>query len=583
MAQKLFKGFMQVTEGTFDAENGYIYFVRNTANTGATDGYLQFNGKKYGTAAEAVAALEGKINLPNGYNDIASYIDAQIAAITNAFSSDEVSGSSNGVEVHVGQANGNVTAVTVTAPNFAETYATTGDVHTVSENLTAETAARGELAGRVSDIEADYLTSNDKTALENNISDLQDFDTSADTRMTALEDSAHTHSNKAVLDTIDQAKVNAWDAMAGGAAVVLSAYTGSDAGVTSGMLKSYEIFQGGVSVGKIDIPKDLVVSSGQIVEENGVKYLRLTIANSNTPVDIAVTDLVDVYTAGDGIEISSANTVSAKVVAANGLSVGANGIAMGLADGSNAGAMSAADFTKLGTIDASAQTNVIETVKVNGTALTVTDKTVNVELPDYSGTYAPLSLTGTVSDNRTAFDNYTGSTNDRLDNDEQVFDSYTAATDSRLDAIESGYTQKATYDAYTAATDASIAALSGISANTRLDTLEAVSAGTRLDAIESGYTQKATYDAYTAATDASIAALSGVSADTRISALEALTASTNSALQSISAADASVSVSAKANNAQTVGVAISQTAGNGLSLENDGLFAAVYYDGDDSN
>ena len=37
--------------------------------------------------------------------------------------------------------------------------------------------------------------------------------------------------------------------------------------------------------------------------------------------------------------------------------------------------------TKLGTIEASAQTNVIETVKVNGTALTVTDKAVDVTVP----------------------------------------------------------------------------------------------------------------------------------------------------------------------------------------------------------
>ena len=49
MAQKLFKGFRQVTESEFEnstPEEGYIYFVR----TGTLDdsGYLYFNGKKYG-------------------------------------------------------------------------------------------------------------------------------------------------------------------------------------------------------------------------------------------------------------------------------------------------------------------------------------------------------------------------------------------------------------------------------------------------------------------------------------------------------------------------------------------------------
>lgn len=616
MANKIFKGFMQVTEGSFAAQTGYIYFVRNSANTGHTDGYLQFNGKKYGTAAEVAADLEAKIGtLPQGYDNLVAYVNDQISAITGNFSSEEVSGISNGVEVHIGQADGNVTAVTVTAPDFANTYAGKSDFEAVS--------------GAVDTIQNDYLTSDEETAIYQAISaettareaieaELEAL--SASTRLTELEASAHTHDNKTVLDGITAQQVQAWDDMAAGAAVVLSAYTGSDAGLTAGYLKTYEIFQGGNSVGKIDIPKDLVVSSGQIVEENGVKYLRLTIANSDTPVDIAVTDLVDVYTPGNGIEISNSNEVSAKVVNANGLSVDANGIAMGLADGSNNGAMSAADFTKLGTIEASAQTNVIETVKVDGTALTVTNKEVNIELPNYDNTYAPKSLTGDVATNRTDFDNYTG------------------ATDTRLDTIESGYTQSATFDAYTAATDNALT-----SADTRLDALEAISGNSHThsnkdvldgvtaekvadwdaaeqnakdyaDGLKNGLNADVSGDSNGVevrvqqvsgvVTDVTVTApdfdatyapislnsaatrldtLEAVSADTRLDALEALTASTNSALQSISAADASVSVSAKANNNQTVGVALSADSDNALSLANDGLFAAIYYDGDDSN
>ena len=51
MAQKLFKGFRQV-DGTANGfstdnfENGYIYFVRTNQN--GDEGYLWFNGKKYG-------------------------------------------------------------------------------------------------------------------------------------------------------------------------------------------------------------------------------------------------------------------------------------------------------------------------------------------------------------------------------------------------------------------------------------------------------------------------------------------------------------------------------------------------------
>lgn len=613
MAQKIFKGFMQVTEGAFAAENGYIYFVRKSSNTGATDGYLQFNGKKYGTAAELESELSADLS--------------ELSAVTAEIYSD---------------------------------YLKAADKTELNNAITAETSARESadeaLSGRLDTLEAvdadTRLDALEALSAGTRLDALEAVDAdsrldaieaiSADTRISDLEDSAHTHSNKAVLDGITQEKVNSWDSIAGGAEVVLSAYT-AEGQVTEGFLKTYEIFQGGISKGKIDIPKDMVVTSGQVVEEGGVKYLRLTIANQSTPVDIAVTDLVDVYTPGDGIEISNSNEISAKVVAGNGLSVDASGITMALADGSNAGAMSATDFTKLGTIDASAQTNVIETVKVDGTALTVTDKAVDIVLPDYTNTYAPIALTGTVADNRTDFDNYTAATDDsiaalsavsaetriealeavsadtRLDALEALtastesavqgvqlngtdialdankkanvvlpsatvtgtsngvtvevvetdgeltevnvtapdfantyasksaYDSYTAATDGRLDTIESGYTQNATYDAYTAATD------------------------DRLDAIESGYTQNSDFNAFTADTDG------------RLDTLEALTASTDSALQSISAGDASVTVGTKANNNQTVAVAVSSDTDNALKLNNNGLFAAIYYDGNDSD
>ena len=65
----------------------------------------------------------------------------------------------------------------------------------------------------------------------------------------------------------------------------------------------YEILQGGVVIGTINHPKDKVVEKGELVEKDGKQYLRLTIANQDEPVDIAVEDLVDLYTAGAGIKI----------------------------------------------------------------------------------------------------------------------------------------------------------------------------------------------------------------------------------------------------------------------------------------
>ena len=94
---------------------------------------------------------------------------------------------------------------------------------------------------------------------------------------------------------------------------------------TSGYLKTYILSQGEKVIGKIDIPKDLVVTSGSLVhgywsgntftedEEGTDTAIKLVIANQEEPVYINTKDLVDYYTAGNGIEIDNAhNTISIK-------------------------------------------------------------------------------------------------------------------------------------------------------------------------------------------------------------------------------------------------------------------------------
>jgi uncharacterized Zn ribbon protein len=56
----------------------------------------------------------------------------------------------------------------------------------------------------------------------------------------------------------------------------------------------------------INIPKDLVVKSGSIVERDGEKYLQLVLNDeAATKIDVKVTELVDDYTAGTGVKIDS--------------------------------------------------------------------------------------------------------------------------------------------------------------------------------------------------------------------------------------------------------------------------------------
>lgn len=70
---------------------------------------------------------------------------------------------------------------------------------------------------------------------------------------------------------------------------------------TEGMLKSYTIKQGDNTVGVVDIPKDLVVTSGTVItdpegQDEGT-YIKLVIANQPEPLYINVGTLVDLYTA----------------------------------------------------------------------------------------------------------------------------------------------------------------------------------------------------------------------------------------------------------------------------------------------
>ena len=95
-------------------------------------------------------------------------------------------------------------------------------------------------------------------------------------------------------------------------AIAAGALTISEAAGSGDILKTYTFTQNGAAVGTINLAKDLVVSGGEIIEKNGEKYLSLTIANQETPVEIPVKDLVDVYTGSTYITVGSDNKIEVK-------------------------------------------------------------------------------------------------------------------------------------------------------------------------------------------------------------------------------------------------------------------------------
>ena len=155
----------------------------------------------------------------------------------------------------------------------------------------------------------------------------------------------------------------------------------------TGYAASYTVKANGVALSPdIDIPKDFLVKSATLETVTtadtpysgavpGDKYIDFTINAKDASataehIYLPVNDLVDVYTEGNGIDVSSANVISVVIdnSNANGLSVGANGLAMAVATDAAAGAMSAADHaqftadsTKLAAISAQANKTTVTT------------------------------------------------------------------------------------------------------------------------------------------------------------------------------------------------------------------------------
>lgn len=161
----------------------------------------------------------------------------------------------------------------------------------------------------------------------------------------------------------------------------------------AGYIASYQVTVDDTVVGAdINIPKDYLVKSADIKvvaaaddpytgAAAGDKYIDFVVNtvggdDNESHIYLSVQDLVDEYTAGDGIEISATNVIAIKLgTNANGLKVGAAGLELDEATTTAAGAMSATDKTKLdGVAEGATKVEASTTngnVKIGGTETTV--------------------------------------------------------------------------------------------------------------------------------------------------------------------------------------------------------------------
>lgn len=189
-----------------------------------------------------------------------------------------------------------------------------------------------------------------------------------------------------------------------------------DESTPAGVAKRYTLSQKGSAFATIDIPKDMVVSSGTVetnpAGQTAGTYLVLTLANATSDkVYINVGDLIEYVTgaeASDGIittavdanhvltaTIGDGKITKAKLTEAIQTSLDKADTALQAAalepyaktEDVAAGYVAKATgkdliettlIDKLKAVESGAQVNKIETIKIGGTALTITDKTVDI-------------------------------------------------------------------------------------------------------------------------------------------------------------------------------------------------------------
>lgn len=187
-----------------------------------------------------------------------------------------------------------------------------------------------------------------------------------------------------------------------------------EASGTGDILKTYTIKQNGTNLGTINIPKDLVVQSGSVVTGEtsgnsvvdnsgatpvtipsgvaGHKYLKLVIANQTTPIYIDTNDFVDIYTEGNGIDISNSNAISIQIdnSSENFLSVGSGGLKL-------SGVQNAIDTAAAGRLTNIKVNNVTGTVSSGVSSVTIKTNNINLNTGVSSGTFGALTTSDTIT------------------------------------------------------------------------------------------------------------------------------------------------------------------------------------------
>ena len=193
--------------------------------------------------------------------------------------------------------------------NVGDSGWTTDATITIPDDSYDDTA----LAGRVSALETLVGSTSVATQISNAITNigLSNVATSGAASDVSIADTG----NKFTATTVEGALAEIATALDSAGAVTMT--TDSSPSDTS-LLKRYTLSQNGSNIGTIDIPKDLVAVSGQIVNQDGSgnpgTFIELIIDNGN-PIYINVADLIEYNSVADTDEIDLTESASHQISA----------------------------------------------------------------------------------------------------------------------------------------------------------------------------------------------------------------------------------------------------------------------------
>lgn len=230
------------------------------------------------------------------YSTVKDYVDAKDTALTTAVTDAQTDATQALADAKSAQDDVDALEELVgTIPEGATATTVVGYAKEVAD-------AASSSAGKVAKDLVDYIASNDAAVkkaqdqADKGVNDAKAAQDDVDALEGVVGDmSAVKTTAKTVAGAVDELYDALADAQEAGEVTLTTAET-----TTEGYLKTYVLSQGGEEIGKIDIPKDMVVKSGSVVKNPEGQpegtYIKLIIANDEeTPIYINVKNLVDIY------------------------------------------------------------------------------------------------------------------------------------------------------------------------------------------------------------------------------------------------------------------------------------------------